>query len=214
MKDFYLKFIINPFLFFIFIQNCIPISLLQSPKVIDKGKSKIDAGITFFYYIPFAEWFIAYRYGLGLNTDFGIKIFDPFISNFPYWCGLQIDLKHQFSDNPPYVSFDFASSLGYGMVGEEYVIIGEQKLLTYSFSPSLILGGERFYVACRVINWYSYSKKNNSPWIQDIFLWYGMSVGHKFLIGEKSEFILELSFMEAFKNELFIFPALCFGMEF
>lgn len=174
-------------------------------------------GITFSYYIP-TEWFIGYRYGLGANTDLGVRIFDPFIdpANTLWWIGAQMDLKHQFKDRIPYISFDFASSLGYGYVPEEYVI-GRQECLTYAFSPSLIVGNENWYVAGRIIKGYSQcGYGNNFPWEKSSHFWYGISLGYRFLIKKRIILGLELSMMKDIPEtmELFLFPAFVWGIRF
>ncbi len=207
----------------LFIKNCAPVGLTQTPCVLDKGKNEIKAGISSLVYIPF-EYFFSYKRGIGLNTDIGVKLFDLIAYKFDnilyHFFGLGFELKHQIKNKEPYISLLLGTSTGYGKVGKEYFAIGKQKLFVLNFSSSLIMGNKNIYFALRFENWNHYTKDKpyNFSWQRDTFLLCGLSLGYKFLVNKKTDAYLEMSIFKELKNfpkgDFLVFPAIAYSYKF
>ena len=135
----YLMNIIFIFVCFIF-SGCFTVPMLQTPKVLEKGKKEIGlgGGVILYYegdgkgLLYFPEIVGNYRVGVGKDTDIGFRIFV---------LGAYVDIKHQFTKEYPYVS---------GVLGFSYALTSEEKG-SIGFYPSLIVGTDRFFTSAGAI---------------------------------------------------------------
>ena len=184
-------------IFLLFIKGCISLSTYQSPKIIEKGKAQIGAGMLAGFggngETGFGELLLIGRYGISDRIDIGAKIYGmPVVIKYYSLYG---DIRYQILTEPLYVS---------GALGISTFHIDNYR--TTGLYPTIMFGTERIYGGMKWIQLIASSDEaketlgTNFP---------GVVAGASF--GRSFSFMPELNVYFA-EDELLVFPGI--GLQY